>query len=66
VETGGMQTPYNEPILFEMNTQATGFHVVGDGYKKLFAPISNDFDKYKTFNKPEPMEIDLGELKDIF
>lgn len=66
-ETGGAQTPYNEPILFEMNTQRTGFHVTSDGHKKLFSPISEDFDKYATFNKkPIVQQPDLSDLSSIF
>ena len=50
-----------------MNTQRTGFHVTSDGHKKLFAPISEDFDKYATFNKkPVIQELDLSDLSSIF
>ena len=67
VETGGSQTPYNQPLLFEMNTQSTGFHMVQDGYKKLYQPIGNDFDKYKTFDKKVSITpIDFNDLKEVF
>ena len=49
-----------------MNTQSTGFHIQQDGYKKLFTPIGNEFDKYKTFDQKVQPTFDLTDLNDIF
>ncbi len=46
VETGGAPTPLYEPIEFQMNITNTGFYCTKDNGKKIFKPISEEFETY--------------------
>jgi hypothetical protein len=38
-ETGGSPSPYDEPVMLQMNASRTGFTVVGTGTKS-FSPLA--------------------------
>jgi hypothetical protein len=45
-ETGGAPTPLYEPIEFQMNITNTGFYCTNDRGKRIFSPISEQFETY--------------------
>lgn len=47
-ETGGEPTPFDEPVLFTMNTSKTAFRVNSTS-SELFQSIENEFDNYRQF-----------------
>jgi len=49
VKTGGQPTPFDNPILFYMNTSMTGFHMMSTS-NSLFEPLSDGYENYKTFH----------------
>lgn len=50
VKTGGQPTPFDEPILFYMNTSMTGFRMMSTS-DSLFEPLADGYENYKTFHK---------------
>jgi len=59
-ETGGEPTPLSSPIEFEINTQKTGFYLAQGGERlRLFEPISQTFEDYKTYDVPR-MNLEDG------
>lgn len=59
-ETGGEPTPLSSPLEFEINTQKTGFYLARGGERlRLFEPISQTFEDYKTYDVPR-MNLEDG------
>tara|TARA_R110000751_G_C13770076_1_gene480044 strand:- start:259 stop:2067 length:1809 start_codon:yes stop_codon:yes gene_type:complete len=54
VETGGQPTPWEDPVKFSFNTQATGFRITTT-FKELFQPIQMQKSEQREF-KLEPNE----------